>query len=531
MSAMILIAGTVMILCILLYRFSNWIGVPMLLAFILLGMLFGTDGIVKIPFDDFSVAEQICSLALVGIMFYGGFGTKWSEARPIATKAVLLSTVGVLITGLLVAGFCHFLLKMDWLFGLLIGAVVSSTDAASVFSILRSKKLNLKYRTASLLEMESGSNDPFAYLFTLVILSVMNGSANVFSTVGMIVAQILFGVFFGGLAAFLAYRIMVRFRFSEGFDALFVLAVALLAYSAADLTGGNGYLSVYLFGVLLGNKSLNNKKTLVHFFDGITGLMQIVIFFLLGLLSFPSQLPALVLPALAVAIFLTMVARPIAVGLLLTPFRCPLNMQALVAWSGLRGAASVVFTIYAAVHSSFVGEELFHLVLFIVLFSILIQGSLISPIAKKLCMIDGKEDVLKTFNDYSEEIPVQFIQFTLDQRHPWIGRPLSRIVLPPDTVMIQILRQDETIVPNGSTVLQSGDHCVLGAHATEFFGEMHFSELTLGSDHSWVGKQLYQIKPDHGSLIILIQRGNSVIIPSGRTRLRQGDLLVVNRII
>ena len=324
MTTILWLTAVVILGCVLFQRLSGKVGVPALLFFILLGMFFGTDGVVKIPFDNFELAQNVCSVALLFIMFYGGFGTNVRSARPVAAQAVLLSSVGTALTAGLVGVFCHFVLGVALWESFLIGAVISSTDAASVFSVLRSRHLNLKYHTASLLEVESGSNDPFSYMLTTIVLSVMHGGSSGGQFAAMLAAQIGYGVLFGVVLALAARWALGRFRFSAGFDAVFAVAVALLSYVLPEMLGGNGYLSVYLTGMILGNSRIPNKSGLVHFFDAATALMQMVLFFLLGLLAFPSQLPRIAPRALLIALFLTFVARPAVVALLLTPFRAPL---------------------------------------------------------------------------------------------------------------------------------------------------------------------------------------------------------------
>ncbi|WP_310605037.1 potassium/proton antiporter, partial [Anaerosporobacter sp.] len=369
----LLVAAIIIFACVVLNKITSRLGIPTLLAFILLGMSMGSDGIFKIPFDNFYVAERICSVALIFIMFYGGFGTKWSEAKPIAVKAILLSSVGVILTALFTGLFCYSVLHFAFWESMLIGSVISSTDAASVFSILRSKRLNLKDNSASLLEVESGSNDPCSYMLTAIVLAVMKGEANGSEILLMIIAQIVFGILFGVVIAFLAYEFLKHFHFAtEGFDLIFVVAVAILAYALPSMVGGNGYLSAYLVGVILGNKPIANKKALVNFFDGTTGLMQILVFFLLGLLAFPSQLPKVFLPSMLIALFLTFIARPLSVFALMSPFKCKLNQQILVSWAGLRGAASIVFAVMATIDPANTSNDIFHIVFCIVLFSILI---------------------------------------------------------------------------------------------------------------------------------------------------------------
>lgn len=529
LPVLLLLTAVILLACILLNRVSGKLGIPMLLAFILLGMFFGSDGVVKIPFENYAAAESICSAALILIMFYGGFGTKWSQARPAALKAGVLSTLGVAATAGLTGLFCHFVLGMPLLEGLLLGAVTGSTDAASVFSILRSKRLNLKYHTAPLLEVESGSNDPCSYMLTAIVLMMMEGSAQGGALVWMLFSQVFFGVLFGFLTAWAALWVLGRFRFSDGFDTIFVLAAALLSYAVPALLGGNGYLSAYIAGIILGNRPLKNKAALVHFFDGVTGLMQMLIFFLLGLLAFPSQLPRLMVPALLTALFLTFVARPAAVFLLLAPFRCPARQCALVSWAGLRGAASIVFAILATVSPAVISYDIFHFVFCIVIFSILLQGSLLPLVARKLDMIDEGGDVLKTFNDYQEEVPVQFIRFTVPEGHPWSGKAVREITLPPGTLLVQLRRGEALIAPRGDALLQAGDRLILSASAPEESDGIRLTELHLEESHEWVGKALADLPLERDKLVIMVQRRGSVLIPTGRTVLEPGDTLVINQ--
>ena len=281
MNEMLILTAVVIVICIILNKISNRLGIPMLLGFIVLGMVFGSDGILKIQFDNFAFADHICSTALIFIMFYGGFGTNWNEAKPIAVKAVGLSTLGVVLTAGFVGLFCHYVLKISFLESMLIGSLLASTDAASVFSILRSKRLNLKYNTASILEIESGSNDPAAYMLTVIVMTLIKGQASGGQIAYMLFSQIVYGIGIGVVIALVASQILKRFKFTtSGFDTIFVVAVAVFSYALPTYVGGNGYLSAYIVGIILGNSKIRNKKTLVPFFDGINGLMQMLIFFL-----------------------------------------------------------------------------------------------------------------------------------------------------------------------------------------------------------------------------------------------------------
>lgn len=522
-----LIAAVVVLLCVFINKLSDKIGFPVLLAFILLGMLFGSDGIVKIPFDNFKLAEVLCTIGLVFIMFYGGFGTKWSEAKPVAFKSILLASVGVISTAVITGLLCHFVLKTSLLEGLLIGAVLSSTDAASVFSILRSKKLNLKYRTASMLELESGANDPFAYMMTIVILSVMGLDSNFDSIPYLIFAQPFFGVLFGAIVSYLSCWILKQKKLTPGFDTAFVLAVAILAYALPVFVGGNGFLSVYIVGLFLGNSDIENKVPLVNFFDGITSLMQMMIFFLLGLLAFPSKLIDVLPISIAIALFLTFIARPLSIFGILSFGKSEHSQKMLVSLSGLRGAASIVFSVLVVVSGVPVENDIFHIVFCIVLLSMGLQGSLLPYISKKLDMIDDKENVLRTFNDYIDEDEIMFISVEVREMHEWSGKSLKEISLPPDTIVASVLRGEEVIIPKGDTVLEDGDSVVLTARSFKSASGVELKEIRAYDREHWPGKTLSEIKFYDDTIVVLIKRGDSVVIPDGNTLVDQDDILVV----
>ncbi|WP_027625711.1 potassium/proton antiporter [Clostridium lundense] len=529
MAIYLLLASIVILTCVLFNKISNKIGIPMLLAFIVLGMVFGSDGIFKIPFENYAFAEQICSIALIFIMFYGGFGTSWSEAKPVAVKSILLSTLGVILTAGLTGLFCYFILHIEFLESLLIGSVISSTDAASVFSILRSKKLNLKYNTASMLEVESGSNDPCSYMLTAIVLSIMTGKVSTSMVMYMIFAQLFYGIIIGFIIAILSKLVLRRVNFSTaGFDMAFVIGIAILSYALPSIVGGNGYLSAYIVGIILGNADIKNKKSLVNFFDGITGLMQMLIFFLLGLLAFPSQMPSILPHSIAIALFLTFIARPATIFAILMPAKCKISQLLLVSFAGLRGAASIVFAIMATVSEAYTKNDVFHIVFCIVLLSITFQGTLIPLVAKKLKMIDNNSNVLKTFNDYTEEVDVQFIKLAITKYHPWNDKTIHDIVLPPDTLLVMLIRNKETIVPNGNTKLQENDIAVLSAKPFQDDSYIQLVEQKITSNSKWREKKISEFSPNSNELVIMIKRNDKIIIPRGDTVLKENDILVMN---
>ena len=529
MNTALFLMGTVIVICVLTHKFTSHLKVPSLLFFIGLGMCFGENGIFRISFDDYALSEMICSVCLIFVMFYGGFGTNIKEAKPVAVQSFLLSTLGVVLTAGMVGVFVHIALGAGWLESMLIGSVVSSTDAASVFNILRSKKLNLKDNTASLLELESGSNDPMSYMLTVVMVSLLSGQE---ISVGMLLLKqiaigVLCGFVLGKVTVWLLNNLSIELEQGE---TILVFAVATLAYTLPGLLGGNGYLSVYLCGILMGNSYLPGKRDLVHFFDVVTGVCQMMIFFLLGLLSFPSKLPHVIVPALLIFIWLTFVARPLSVALVLTPFRSKIKQQLLVSWSGLRGAASIVFSImaYTATNDDL---DTFHIIFMIVLFSILLQGSMLPWISRKLDMLDKTADVMKTFNDYSEEADIQFIQLTIPENHLWCGHKLKDLTLPPETLIVLIRRGEQNIIPDGETIILQNDVLVLSAITPDEVHGIKLVEKIIEKDSRYNNKLLSEISKKHNEIIIMIQRNGQVIIPNGNVRLTTGDILVINRAV
>ncbi len=527
MNMILLVGAIVIIICILCSKLSDKFGIPVLFFFILLGTIFGSDGIFKIPFEDFQFAEDICSVALIFIIFYGGFTTNWSHAKKVAPVSIILSSVGVLLTALLTGFFCYFVLHFEWLESMLIGAVLSSTDAASVFSVLRSKKLNLKYKTASLLELESGSNDPWAYTITIIILSLMSQKLSSFDIFSIVFSQVVFGVLFGAGIAILSKKIMssVHYEVSQ-FAPLIMVAIAILSYALPTYFNGNGYISAYIVGIVLGNSEIGDKKGLVSFFDGIVNLFQIFLFFLLGLLAFPSQIPNSLLPALAIAVFITLIARPIAVGIIMKLFKCPLKQIALVSFSGLRGATSIIFAIMVTASPTYTNNDIFHIVFFIVLLSLSIQGTLLPYLSSKLAMLDDHEDVLKTFTDYSDEKNIQFLTLTMQENHPWVDSYIKDIILPPQTRIVMINRKDVKITPKGNRKIEKDDELIISAFEAQTEDDLKLSEIILDEDHHWLNIYLRDIKIAHG-LIVLIQRDNQIIVPHGDVLLLNGDMIVI----
>lgn len=529
MAGYVLGIALIILLCIIAEKFSDYFGMPALILFMFIGMLFGCDGIFKISFDDFTLAETVCSLALVFIMFYGGFSTKWSAAKPVAGRAISLSTLGVIITAGITTVLCHFLLHMSLEESFLVGAVLSSTDAASVFSILRKKKLNLKDGTASILEVESGSNDPIAYMLTIIAISFL-GASNSGNVAWMVVLQIVVGILVGFLVSVVSIQITTKTNIvSDGLDTIFMIAMVLGCYSIATILKGNAYLSLYIYGIIIGNSRISNKQTLVHFFDGVTSLSQILVFTLIGLLSYPSQMPKIIPTALVIVAILTFIARPIAVFLLMLPCRCGLRQCLLISWAGLRGASSCVFAIMAVASGITMKQDLFHIVFMVTLFSVAFQGGLLPMISNKLRMVDSEADVRKTFTDYQEETALQLMRMYIPEGHSWANKKVKEVNIPQGSLALMIKRNNETMIPKGDTMILPNDTVILSVPPYVPSEDEKLEEIVIDQAHKWCRKTIGELGLGDDELIAMIFRNEETIIPDGKTTILEGDRVVLYR--
>lgn len=524
MTLSLLLTGSVILLSLLISKALRHTPLPSLLLFIALGMLFGENGLFHIPFDDYQAVDIICSSALVIIMFYGGFGTSLKAARPVLRASVLLSTVGVVLSALGLAALAHFILDLGVAESFLIGAVISSTDAASVFSILRGSRLSLKYHTDSLLEIESGSNDPMAFMLTAAAIALMTGSD--LSLPLLMGKQMIIGAAAGLCFGFGVARLLSR-NALDGSEArtLFLLSVMLLSYAVPTILGGNGYLGTYLCGIHLGNAPMPQKRNLVHFFDVLTQVAQVMIFFLLGLVVTPVTLPSVFVPALVLTVCLTFIVRPAVVTLLLRPFGAPLSQILLTSWAGLRGAASIVFAISAILAGAETTLNLFNLIFCMVLLSITFQGTLLPWAAKKFAMIDPAADVEKTFTDYEEDTDITFGYVHVDERSGWNGRTLAELNVPGDLIVAMIVRDGKGIIPTGAVRLAAGDTLILGTHGFTS-REWALEEERVPAGSRLIGIPLESLPLSSRQRILLIRRGLKTLIPTGSSVIKEGDHLV-----
>ena len=526
MEVALIIIAVILFTCVFLNNLSERVGVPVLLMFILFGILVGTSAPEAIN-DYGELIGDICSISLVFVMFYGGFGTRWSSVRPVIGESALLASAGVVVTAASVALFCHYALGWQWAESLLMGSVISSTDAASVFSILRTKSLGLKRNTSPILEVESGSNDPCSYMLTAICLSLLGGEFSAGGILLMLLMQIAFGIIFGLVIAKIAQLILKgRSLNNQGVKMLFIFSVALTSYALPTLFGGNGYLSTYIVGIILGNTEFSERRPLVSFFDGITSLMEILIFFLLGFMSVPERLAEAFIPALIIFFFLTLVARPFAVFSVLLPFRkYPLNQMSLISFVGLRGAASIVFAIMTLNNALNLSNDIFSIVFVIVLLSISLQGSLIPFASRRLKMVElsGGDD--STFSTLQETEEISFGRIRIDAFSPWADCRISQLNIPQELLIVSIFRDGESIVPNGNTLLRRDDELIIGIRGYENSTNAIIKSRIIRPGSRWVGSTIREFAAEKSYLVIMIKRNGESIIPNGNTVICGNDQL------
>ena len=379
----ILILGIVLILGALSCKTTGRVGMPVLVGFIFIGILIGN----WYKFEDKNTATHLCNFALLLIIFCGGFQTDYSDVKPVLGVSAALSVAGTFLTALVLSLFAYYVLRLEFYQAALLGSVIASTDSASIFSVLRSKQIDLKNKLDTVLEAESSSNGPFAHMLTTVFLALALGSSQ--NILSLLLPQIIFGLLSGFVFAKLGQLFINRINLDiDGIYGAILCGVAFIIYGAAVQVGGNGFLAVYAGGAILGNVRLVYKGYLTKLFSAISILLQITLFIVLGMLCIPSAIGAVLGDALAFALFLFLIARPVLVWLLMKPFRRPLNEIALVSWAGFRGASSIVFAAMVLTAGLPYSEYVFSVVFLVCMLSITIQGSLILPFAKKLKLID-----------------------------------------------------------------------------------------------------------------------------------------------
>lgn len=473
----LLVGSLLLLLSVIAGKTSYKFGVPTLLLFLSIGMLAGSDGIGGIHFDDPKLAQFIGIVSLNFILFSGGLDTNWPSVKPILREGIALSTLGVLLTAVTLGTFVYYITDFTIYESLLLGSIVSSTDAAAVFSILRSKSLALRTNLRPTLELESGSNDPMAYVLTIAFLSlVTNQNEGFLSIIPLFLQQMTLGAIagfgFGMISKFIINKIELDF---EGLYPVLVIALMFITFSATDFVGGNGFLAIYICAVYLGNQGLIHKKTILRMFDGLAWLMEIVLFLTLGLLVFPSKIVPYIGIGLMISLFLIFVARPVGVFLSLLFFKMKLRRRFYISWVGLRGAVPIVFATYPLLAGIEKADMMFNIVFFISVTSILIQGTTLSLVAKWLNVGLPEQakklsatDMLLAENPKAEmrEILIKPDFFAVDKKIVELGFPKNAIIA-------MIKRDDSYITPNGSTKIEAQDTLIVLADRANIFGEVN----------------------------------------------------------
>ncbi|MGE5944739.1 MAG: potassium/proton antiporter [Flavobacteriales bacterium] len=457
----LLVGSFLLLISIVAGKTSYKFGVPTLLLFLTIGMLAGSDGIGGIHFDNPQITQFIGIVSLNFILFSGGLDTNWNGVKPILKEGIVLSTLSVLFTATILGVFVWYITDFTFYESMLLGSIVSSTDAAAVFSILRSKNLGLKTNLRPTLELESGSNDPMAYVLTIAFLSlVVNQDKSVFSIIPLFLQQMILGAImgfaFGKLSKIIINKIKLDF---EGLYPVLVIALMFITFSSTDFIGGNGFLAIYICAVFLGNQDLIHKKTILKMYDGLAWLMQIVLFLTLGLLVFPKNIVPIIGVGLLISIFLILVARPLSVLISLAPFKMKFRRRLYISWVGLRGAVPIVFATYPLLAGIDKAEMIFNIVFFISVTSILIQGTTLSVVAKWLHVaIPEKTKPLSQTDKLLKDLPKTAMQeIEIMPNSPVVNKKIVDLGFPNNAIIAMIKRADKYITPNGSTVIEAND--------------------------------------------------------------------------
>lgn len=469
-EAALLILSVLIFMSIAVGRIGSKFGVPALVLFLAVGMIAGSDG-VGIQFGNYHAAEAIGTIALSIILFSGGMSTKLSEIKPVIAQSVVLATLGVIITATLTGFFAWWIigellpaLGLSLITAFLLASVMSSTDSAAVFAVLGSRNTQLKNNLRATLECESGSNDPMAYMLTITLIGLINagGEPNITAIVIKIIYQICVGALGGYLLGRFAVYVINRIKIeNEAYYPIIIFTCCIFIFSFTHFVGGNGYLAVYLGGLIIGNSNFIDKRITMKFFDAISWFAQIIMFITLGLLVNPHDLVEVAIPALLIGLFVIFVARPLAVFLSLAPFfRIGVKDKLFLSWVGLRGAVPIIFAIYPLTADVPFARFIFNVVFFITVLSVLLQGTLLTPVAKLLGLIAPSKPKQKKMRDFdpdtygpvSLEAEIEVSAYALRN-----GNRMMDLNLPDNVLIAMVKRNDKYFVPKGKTELKPGD--------------------------------------------------------------------------
>lgn len=472
---LLLIVGSILFFfSILAGKASSKYGVPALLLFLAVGMIFGNDG-VGIQFENIQIAQSIGVVALCIILFSGGMDTKLEEIRPIIAPGIILATLGVFLTALITGVFIWWIFGMTlgsagmgFLTSLLLASTMSSTDSASVFSILRSKGLYLKNNLRPTLELESGSNDPMAYILVITFIELINMDAQ--PVYWLVASKLLLQLLIGAVAGFLLgkFTVLVINKIKIGNDSLYPILVftfSIFIFSVTYFIKGNGYLAVYVGGLVIGNSRFVHKRSSLNFFDGLAWMSQLIMFLTLGLLVRPSELIPILVPGIVISLVIIFISRPVTVFLCLLPFRkIPLKDKTFISWVGLRGAVPIIFAIIPMVENVPHARMIFNIVFLCTLVSLLVQGTSIPFMAKWLGLAEKPPSVKKLTEfdvEFSDEIKSTTAEIVIKQHMLSGGNQLMDLTLPDNTLAVLVKREDAFFVPTGKTELMADDKLLI----------------------------------------------------------------------
>ena len=474
---LLLLASILVFFAIMTTKIGTRFGVPSLLLFLLLGMAVGADGL-GVQFQDYEMAESIGHFAMTVILFTGGLETSLSETKPILKQGILLSTLGVFLTCLLTGGFIYLVageavgaLGSSILGCLLIATIMASTDSASVFGLLHGKRLHLRHDLGPMLELESGSNDPMAYVLTIILVAAFShigqgesSSLIALNSVLVFLIQMVIGFGVGFGAGKLTVWIIKKVKLpGTSLYSILILSSAFFASGLASVIMGNGLLALYVAAIIIGNEApIPGKKDVLKFFDGMTWLMQLLMFLMLGLLARPSQMPHMLVPALLIGLFMIFVSRPLSVFACLLPFRkLPFKAKLLTSWVGLKGAGPILFALYPVVKEVEGASDIFNLVFLITMLSLLIQGMTLMPVARWLGLSDEEDPPVEAFGLELPEEMGMLRDHTVTEEDLQNGKTVRAFSFPHGIRLLMVKRGEQFLVPHGSMELFPGDHLMI----------------------------------------------------------------------
>ena len=458
MDYKILTCGILLLISLLSIRVTKKVQVPLLILFLFIGIASGSEGIGGIYFDDAKITQDIGNVALLFILFAGALETKKSDATMALYPSGILATAGVFFTAMLAALIAYVLTSLNLKESLLFGAIVSSTDAAAVISMLGGSNLKKKIRTV--IEIESGSNDPMAYALILFILSMFGAGekTSIFWGVIFLFRQIIFGalmgIIFGKISLPLGKILKIE---REEFLTIHLIAMLFICFAGTNLIGGNGFLAIYLMGILVGNEHFDFRMNCIKNMRVASWLMQITMFIILGLLVFPSQLKTVVIRGSILAIMITIVARMAVVFALMSPFKYSKKEKFFMSWAGLKGAVPIIFSTNAITAGIDNSQVIFNMVFYMVVFSVMIQGMTLKPLAKYLGLLDPVSEADADTIDLEELEELSLKKLYLDRKSEYINKEIRELNLPKSMHIISIRRGDEDITPRGDVILKAGD--------------------------------------------------------------------------